>query len=209
VNAALPQESFLQNTFGERGFQALGPAAIEEQQVSELDEAWGQALAEAQRRATAAGRRDVADYLRLRASNDLLRQTSIEWLLETFTILAGKANRRGASIQIAKEEIYRFPIGNSTMVGPLLTLVFGVRALSVEAGWPRTPSDGFVRGGGLACARIRHRGRKSVDEDLMLVRSDKDAPRWMVIDKKTDRHSELLEAGIQKHLTKMLAENYR
>ena len=182
---------------------------LKESTLGELDEAWGQALAEAERRATAAGRRDVAEYLRLRTSNDLLRQTGIEWLLNTFTILAGQANRRGASIQISKEDLHRFPVGNATMVGPLLTLGFGVRALSIEAGWPRTPADGFVRGGGLACARIRHRGKKSVDENLMLVRSDKDAPRWMVIDEKTDRRSELLEAGIQKHLTKMLAEDYR
>jgi len=177
--------------------------------LSELDEVWDQALAEAVRRAATSGRRDVAEYLRLRTSNDLLRKTGIEWLLDTFTILAGQANRRGASIQIAKEDAHRFPVGNATMVGPLLTLGFGVRALSVEAGWPRTPSDGFVRGGGLACGRIRHRGKKSVDEDLMLIRSAKDAPRWMVIDQKTDRKSELLEAGIQKHLTKMLAEDYR
>jgi len=34
------------------------------------------------------------------------------------------------------------------MVGPLLTLSFAVRALSIEAGWPRAPRDGFVRGGG-------------------------------------------------------------
>lgn len=176
--------------------------------MSELDEAWDLALAEAERRAATAGRRDVAAYLRLRASNDLLRKTGIEWLLDTFTILAGQANRRGASIQIAKADAHRFPVGNATMVGPLLTLGFGVRALLVEAGWPRTPSDGFVRGGGLACARIRHRGKKSIDEDLMLVRSDKDAPRWMVIDKKTDRKSELLEARIQQHLAKMIAEDY-
>ena len=177
--------------------------------MSELDEAWGQALAEAGRRAAAAGRRDVAEYLRLRTSNDLLRQTGIEWLLDTFTILAGQANRRGASIQLSKEDAHRFPVGNATMVGPLLTLGFGVRALSIEAGWPRTPSDGFVRGGGLACARIRHRGKKSVDEDMLLVRSEKDAPRWMVIDKKTDHRNELFEAGIQQHLAKMLAEDYR
>ena len=177
--------------------------------MSELDEAWDLALAEAQQRAQSAGRRDVAAYLRLRASNDLLRKTAVEWLLNTFTVLAGQANRRGASIQIAKEETHRFPVGNATMVGPLLTLGFGVRALSVEAGWPRTPGDGFVRGGGLACARIRHRGKRSVDEDLMLVRSVKDAPRWMVIDNKTDRQSQLLEARIQQHLAKMLAEDYR
>jgi hypothetical protein len=177
--------------------------------VSELDEAWGQALAEAERRARAAGRRDIAAYLRLRTSNDLLRQTGIDWLLDTFTILAGQANRRGASIQISREDAQRFPVGNATMVGPQLTLAFGVRALSITAGWPRTPKDGFVRGGALACARIRHRGRKSVDEDLILERSAKDAPRWMVIDQQTERKSELLEAGIQKHLTTILAENYR
>lgn len=177
--------------------------------MSELDEAWDLALAEAEQRAARAGRRDVAAYLRLRASNDLLRQTGIEWLLNSFTTFAGQANRRGASIQISKEDAHRFPVGNATMVGPLLTLGFGVRALSVEAGWPRTPSDGIVRGGGLACARIRHRGKRSVDEDLLLVRSAKDAPRWMLIDKKTDRKSELLAAGIQQHLTKMLAEDYR
>ncbi len=134
--------------------------------MSELDEAWAEALAEAQQRAAAAGRRDVAEYLRLRASNDLLRQTGIDWLLNTFTILAGKANRAGASIQIAREDAHRFQVGNATMVGPLLTLSFGVRALSIEAGWPRAPRDGFVRGGGLACARIKHRGKKSANEDL-------------------------------------------
>jgi hypothetical protein len=175
--------------------------------VSELDEAWGQALAEAQRRATAAGRRDVAEYLRLRTSNDLLRQTGIDWLLNTFTILAGKANRAGASIQIAKEDAHRFQVGNATMVGPLLTLSFGVRALSIEAGWPRAPRDGFIRGGGLACARIKHRGKKSANEDLMLVRSAKDAPGWVAIDKH-DRKSELLEADIQTHIAKLLAEEY-
>lgn len=177
--------------------------------MSELDEAWGQALAEAERRATAAGRRDLAAYLRLRTSNDLLRQTGVEWLLDTFTILAGQANRRGAALQISKEEAHRFPVGNATMVGPQLTLAFGVRALSIAAGWPRTPKDGFVRGGGLACARIRHRGRKAADADLVLERSAKDAPRWLVIDQKTERKSELLEGGIQKHLMTMLAENYR
>jgi hypothetical protein len=176
--------------------------------VSELDEAWAQALAEAQQRARAAGRTDVSEYLALRASNDLLRQTSIEWLLTTFTTLAGKANRAGASIQIAQQDAHRFPVGNATMVGRLLTLSLGVRALSIEAGWPRLPSDGFVRGGALACARIRHLGKKSANEELLLVRSEKDSPRWVVIEKTLQRR-ELFEAGIQKHLAKLLSESYR
>ncbi len=176
--------------------------------MSELDEAWAQALAEAQQRARTAGRTDVSEYLTLRASNDLLRQTSIEWLLTTFTTLAGKANRAGASIQISQQDAHRFPVGSATMVGRLLTLSLGVRALSIEAGWPRLPSDGFVRGGGLACARIRHLGRKSANEELLLVRSERDSPRWVVIEKASKRR-DLLEAAIQKHIAKLLSENYR
>jgi hypothetical protein len=176
--------------------------------LGELDEAWAQALKEAQQRAQATGRADVAAYLRLRASNDLLRQTSIEWLLTTFTTLAGRANRAGASIQTAQVDAHRFQVGNATMVGPLLTLSLGVRALSVEAGWPRLPSDGFVRGGGLACGRVRHLGRKTANEELLLVRSQKDAPRWMVLEKAGKRH-ELLEAGLQNHIAKLLSDGYR
>jgi hypothetical protein len=176
--------------------------------LSELDETWAQALAAAQQRAQAAGRADVAAYLRLRASNDLLRQTSIEWLLTTLTTLAGRANRAGASIQIAQVDAHRFQVGNAIMVGPLLTLRLGVRALSVEAGWPRLPGDGIVRGGGLACGRVRHLGKNSANEELMLVRSQNDAPRWIVLEK-TGKQHELLEAALQNHITKLLSDNYR
>ena len=176
--------------------------------LSELDEAWALALAEAEQRARGAGRADVAAYLKLRASNDLLRQTSIEWLLATFTTLAGEANRAGASIQISKHDAHRFQVGTATMVGQLLMLSVGVRVLSIEAGWPRRPSDGVVRGNGLACARIRHLGKKSANDELLLVRSEKESPRWVVIGKFGRRH-ELLEAGIRKHIAKLLSENYR
>src|SRR6185369_13444288 len=65
------------------------------------------------------------------------------------------SGRAGASIQVSKQEGHRFRTGASTMVGNLLTLSNGVRALYIEAGWPRTPRDGFIRGGGLAAANIR------------------------------------------------------
>src|SRR6266702_4577361 len=94
--------------------------------MSELDEAWAQALAEAQQRARAAGRTDVSEYLALRASNDLLRQTGIDWLLATFTTLAGKANRAGGSIQIEQQATHRFRFGNATMVGALVVFRGGV-----------------------------------------------------------------------------------
>jgi len=167
--------------------------------MSELDEAWAAALRDAEQKARLAGRRDVADYLSLKNSNDLLRKAGIDWLLNSFDVQAGMANRSGSAIQITRELGYRFKVGNSTMVGTLLTLLSGVRTLYVEAGWPRTPRDGIVRGGGLACANIRHLGLKNASDELRLMKSNKGAPTWTI----TSRHSkhELLEADVRRHLS--------
>lgn len=167
--------------------------------MSELDEAWALALAEAEQRARLSGRNDVAEYLALRNSNDLLRKTGIDWLVFTFTDLAGKANRDGSSIQISSADGHRFRLGPATMVGRILTLKSGVRTLFVEAGWPRTPQDGFVRGGGLARANIRHLGISSLSEELLLVKSNTGTPRWVTADKQGSRNH-LSEAGIAHHL---------
>jgi hypothetical protein len=172
--------------------------------MSELDEAWAAALSEAARRARLAGRADVAEYLLLKNSNDLLRQAGVDWLVTEFTVLAGEANRAGASIQIARQEGHRFPTGTSTMVGHLLTLTNGVRTLFVEAGWPRTPRDGVVRGGGLAAANIRHLGIKAANEELLLARSNTGAPAWKSIEKK---HL-LLEADLRRHLKILLDQRH-
>jgi hypothetical protein len=146
----------------------------------------------------------VAEYLALKNSNDLLRKAGIDWLLAEFTVVAGEANRSGASIQIAKQDGHRFPTGTSTMVGHLLTLTNGVRTLFVEAGWPRAPRDGVVRGGGLAAAHIRHLGIKSANEELLLARSKTGAPAWKSIEK----NYFLLEADIRRHLSILLNERY-
>jgi hypothetical protein len=164
--------------------------------MGELDEAWALALSDAERKARLAGRGELADYLSLKNSNDLLRKAGVDWLLAEFTVLAGEANRAGASIQISTQEGHRFPTGNSTMVGHLLTLTSGVRTLFVEAGWPRTPRDGFVRGGGLAAANIRHLGIKTANEELLLAKSHTGAPAW----KSTEKNYFLLEADIRRHL---------
>jgi hypothetical protein len=174
--------------------------------LSELDEEWRRVLAEAERRARASGRGDLIDYLTLRARNDLARKTGIEWLFETFTTLAGEANRAGASITIKKEDAHRFQVGSSTMVGTLLTFRVGVRSLMVEAGWPRAPGDGIVRGGGLAYARLRHFGNRKADEDLLLVHSQNSTPHWFALDLQTGaRTQEILEARVRQHLHKLLS----
>ena len=170
--------------------------------MSELDEAWAAALAEAEQRARSAGRGDVAAYISLRNSNDLLRKAGIEWLISSFSVLAGEANRAGASLQFTNQDAHRFQIGNSTMVGSLLTLANGVRQLFVEAGWPRTPRDGVVRGGGLACAQIRHLGITSANEQLMLTKTNSGAPSWNVSGKRALRS--LHESDVRRHLAILL-----
>ena len=170
--------------------------------MGELDEAWAAALSEAEHRARLAGRKDVAEYLSLRNANDLIRQAGVDWLIAVSTTLAGDANRAGASIQISKKEDHRFPIGTSTMVGRLLTLTSGVRTLSIEAGWPRTPRDGIVRGGGLACANIRHMGIKSASDELLLTKSNTGAPAWK---SQLKNRPPIRESDLRRHIAILIA----
>lgn len=151
--------------------------------MSELDEAWAIGLAEAEARAQAQGRTDIAAYLALRTSNDLIRQVAGDWLLKLFTTAAGEANRAGAAIQVSTDDAHRFKMENASMIGPRLSLASGVRRLLVEVGWPRTPRDGFIRGGGLACGHIKHVGIKPANEELRLILDSSGTPSWIVIEK--------------------------
>ena len=169
--------------------------------MGELDEAWAAALSEAEQRARLAGRKDVVEYLSLKNSNDLIRKAGVDWLVTEFTNQAGQANRAGASIQVSTKEGHRFPMGTSTMVGHLLTLTYGVRTLYVEAGWPRAPRDGFVRGGGLAFANIRHLGIRTAGQELLLRKTSKGAPVWKSL---SSRRPHLHEADIRHHIAILL-----
>jgi hypothetical protein len=178
-------------------------------QVSELEDAWAAGLAEAEARARAHGRTDVADYLALRNSNDLIRRIAGDWLLTLFTTVAGEANRAGAAIQISTQDAHRFKVGSASMVGSLLSLGSGVRKLLVEVGWPRTPRDGFIRGGGLACGNIKHVGIKPANEELRLALDAKGTPTWIVM-KGHETHDDpsklrdlpkLHEANVKKHVS--------
>lgn len=139
-------------------------------------------LDEALARAKADGRGDVADYLSLKASNDRLRSTALRWLFESLIEIAGEFNRNNSavSIEIETENPYRFAFGGSYLVGAALRLRQGVRCLTVEAGWTRTPADGFMRGNALAGARIVHFGMAKRNSELVLLRSN-DAPQWFAV----------------------------
>ncbi len=180
--------------------------------MSELEEAWAVGLAEAEARARATGRTDIAEYLALRSSNDLIRRIAGDWLLTMFTTAAGEANRAGAAIQISTADAHRFKVGSASMVGTRLSLGSGVRLLIVESGWPRTPRDGFIRGGGLACGNIKHVGIKPANEELRLVLDASGTPSWIVmgrhgshdVPRKTREIPKLHEAHVKEHVSILL-----
>lgn len=146
--------------------------------MDELDEIWQRMIREATVKAQASGRSDVADYLLLKAGNDALRGAGCRWLFESFLELSEEANKQGIRLDVENENPHRFSSGHSTMVGSLLRFRRGVRSLTVEAGWTRTPADGFMRGGALAHARILHFGISKANAELFLVRQNRDLPRW-------------------------------
>jgi len=146
--------------------------------MSELDQLWSQMLDEAMAAARDAGRHDVADYLDLKARNDVLRNTGVRWLFESLIGIAGEATRTFAAITIAREEPHNFSHRGANIVGSVLTFRLGVRCLTVEAGWTRTPGDGFMRGGALAIAKISHFGIAKMNAELHLKPAES-GPGWV------------------------------
>src|SRR5215217_5981848 len=149
--------------------------------MDELNEVWAKMMQEALHKAKSSGRTDVAEYLALKSANDSIRSTACRWLFDSFIELSEVANRRGIKLDIENENPHRFGVGYSTMVGSLLRFHYGLRNLTIEAGWTRTPQDGFIRGGGLACARISHFGLSRYNAELLLVNHNQNSPQWFFL----------------------------
>ena len=149
--------------------------------MNELDEVWAQMLDAAIQNAKASGRGDVGDYLALKRSNDVIREASVAWLLDSIIEIAADENRRHPAITIEREEPHEFHFHNATMAGYLVRIVNGVRRMTVEAGWTRTPTHGFMRNAALATARISHFGMPRAGVDLELRRTG-EVPVWHSVD---------------------------
>lgn len=149
--------------------------------MRELDEMWGQLLAEAARRAGSDGRSDVAEYLSLKSVNDQLRAAGCRWLFDSCVEVSEEYNRRGIRFETENFNPHRFQVGAATMVGSVLKFHRGVRNFSVEAGWTRAPGDGFMPNASLARARLSHFGMSKVNAELALIRHGGDAPEWRII----------------------------
>lgn len=146
--------------------------------MTELDQVWFRMLNEATDRADQTGRADVAEYLRLKATNDAVRTRGVNWLFDTLVEIAGRAVRLSHGLTIERDQPHNFARGSSNMVGSRLQIRHGVRCLTVEAGWARTPSDGIMNNGSLAFARITHFGMPAAGAEIRLVHADS-LPNWL------------------------------
>lgn len=167
--------------------------------MNELDEVWSQMIAGAIADAKASNRGDVADYLALKQSNDMIRQASVDWLFGAFIDVASEANRNNAAITIEREEPHEFKLGNATMSGSLVRVRLGIRNVTVEAGWTRLPSHGVMRNASLAAARIRHFGLPKADEELTLLREG-EHPVW-----KNANGENFDSESVRRHLAVLLS----
>ncbi len=165
--------------------------------MNELDLAWSQMLAQAIENAKVSGRSDVVDYLSLKAANDTLRAAGLKWLLDSAISIAAESNRASAGTSIERTEPHNFEDRGANMVGSRLQVRLGVRCLTIEGGWTRTPADGFMRSGSLAFARITHFGMPKSNAEIVLTR-DEDPPGWRVIQDGQVRRP-FTGADLQKH----------
>jgi hypothetical protein len=170
--------------------------------VNESDEVWAQFLAESVANLRAGSDRAVADYISLKAGNDQIRERGVKWLFDAVIQLAGEANRRNYAVAVEREDPHSFRLGRANMVGSLVRLRHGVRCLTLEAGWTRNPSDGFMRGQALAAARISHFGKKEAEAELHL-RKTTDHPEWFVLGR-DDRPARLEAVELMRHFAILL-----
>lgn len=148
--------------------------------MSELDEFWSVQLAAATQNARLSGRADVADYLSLKAENDAIRSVEVERLFKDIIAAAMSDPFLERQIRIERESPHNFRHRNANLVGSLLRLRHGVRCFTVEAGWTRTPSDGFMRLGALVFARITHFGFPKGNMELAFS-CDQSPQKWRIV----------------------------
>ena len=146
--------------------------------MTELDQVWARMLDTAAEHAGKLGREDIVEYLRLKATNDAIRAAGVKWLFDTVIEIGIEMQKRRPHITIDRIEPHKFHRGNSRMVGAKLEIRQGVRCLTVEAGWTRSPGDGVMRGQALAVGSILHFGIARQNAELKLVRGD-ELPQWL------------------------------
>jgi hypothetical protein len=172
--------------------------------MNELDRFWSEKLSTAIENAQDTGRADLADYLQLKAANDAFRQAGVEQFFETMIEIATRTEHASKQIAVERESPHSFRHRDANLVGSLVRLRYGVRCMTVEAGWTRTPSDGFMRLGALAFARITHFGIPRANAEFILKNTGGEAT-WAVVRRdKVDTGFELVE--LNEHFLVLIDE---
>jgi hypothetical protein len=169
------------------------------------DEDWKQSLEAAINSARENGFSEIADYISLKSSNDAIRTSGVNWLIDTVLKVVFAFNDRGASIKIEQKENHQFQNERAVLTGSRLKLQRGIRCLTVEAGWTRDPGDGFMRGGALVYARLSHFGFPKSLEELLLLKFE-DQPQWFSVDGETHRISFDIRS-LRRHFELLLDHN--
>jgi len=172
--------------------------------MNELDQLWSEKLSAAIENARGTGRADVADYLELKAANDAVRQAGIDQLLGTMIEIATRPAYASKKISVERESPHNFRHRGANMVGSLLRLTYGVRCMTIEAGWTRTPTDGFMRLGALAFSRITHLGIPRANAELILKGSGENTLWFTVRDDKADKKIEMEQ--LNEHFSVFIGE---
>lgn len=106
----------------------------------------------------------VADYLKLKAFNDQLREHGKQWLWELLEAQAAEINQQLAvkpeeQILQSGRQPWQFELqtsaGKATMVGERFGVRYRGQTLIVEVGWPQLPEHGFIPDAGLARGQVR------------------------------------------------------
>ncbi len=154
------------------------------------------------------------EYLALKAMNDRLRESGLQWLWGRLDRLSGELNRRLVSqgnrsqVQIGRQD-WQFKVENSVMVGQRFGLRHSQRTLTIEVGWPRESQHGIVPGGGLARGRIGLSRNPMFEPqtiaELTLNRQGQGDPVWHVIsNNKLGEH--ITESHLRNYLKMVLAD---
>ncbi|MBX3295970.1 MAG: hypothetical protein KF762_09685 [Acidobacteria bacterium] len=165
--------------------------------MNDLDIEWENRIAAALAAARNAGREEIADYLRLRRANDMIRREGIDWLTGSFIRLATSRDAEAIGIGVERLDGHTFSLGRTNLTGVLVEIKHGVRCIKVEAGWTRAPGDGIMRGGALAMGRITHFGFPKSNAELALIRGE-DSIFWTMAEEGTGT-SKLDADAINRH----------
>lgn len=169
--------------------------------MDEFEQKWLEMLEKAKERAQREENLTLLEYFELKSANEKLRLEASKALLEMFFYAARSKSLEGFNLKFNTKSGHQFEMRQARLTGFCLDISFGIRKLTIEIGWTRTPKDGFMRQGALAYSRISHFGRPEHNKELLLL--NRNEPRWFFAN---DLQKLFEESDAVKHLNILLQD---